>query len=197
MPIEKSAHFVNTERLRLKKMTPKLWKELASLEELVTLYFCSIEGIDDYLGRLTDLTRLEEIGFISVIVGEKISEISIPDSCKTLYVKNFESEYLRDFPELGGITTAKFRQDDKDVATILPKLPRLQNLEIGETYDESSLVDLLQVLNGLTHLQKLKISRDSLQEATIRGYFDFARARTVEIEWETDEESQQLIDKLK
>lgn len=197
MPIEKTAHFVNTDRLRLKSMTAKLWKELLSLEELTTLYLARIEGIDDYLARLSDLSHLEEIGFISIHISEKISDLSIPSSCKTIYVKNIESNHLSRWPTLTSIHTAKFNQDDKDVAMILQRLPNLQNLEIGNTYDEEGLSGLLDSIKGLEALQKLSIARNSLQEETIKSYFALAKEKSIEIKWETDEDSQILVDKLK
>jgi hypothetical protein len=197
MPIEKTAHFVNTDRRRLKKMTPKLWKELLSLEELRTLYFERIEDVDDYLARIAEISRLEEIGFISIHIGEKISDLSIPRSCKTLYIKNVESDHLSRLPTLEYIYSAKFNQDDKQVALILQRLPNLQNLEIGNTYDEEGLSGLLEAIRGLEALQVLTIARNSLREETVKSYFALAKEKSIEINWETDEDSQILVDKFK
>ena len=197
MPIEKHARHINTEHRRLKKMTPKLWKELTSLEELTTLYFSQIEGVDDYLGRLSELSKLKNIGLLYIQVGEKIAELSLPDSCTNLYVSRIECEHLSSWPMLENIKTADIKQDDEDVAKILQVLPNLRELEIGDTYSTEGLYILFESIKELGALTKLKISRDSLTSDIVKYYCNFGKEKSVEIEWVTDEDSQILIDKWK
>lgn len=197
MPIEKHARHINTERRRFKKMSPKLWKELTSLEELATLYFSQIEGADDYLGRLSELSKLEKIGLFSIQIGKKIAELSLPASCTHLWVQRIECEHLSSWPILETIKTAEFKQDDEDVAKILQVLPNLRELEIGDTYSTEGLSILFESIKELGALTKLKISRDSLTSDIVNSYCNFGKEKSVEIEWVTDEDSQILIDKWK
>ena len=88
MVIEATAHFINTDRRRFKKMTAKLWSEFCGLPTLEVRYLDNIENVEIIFGKLDELKQPSELGFLTVEIPSDAEQITLPPNITTLYLSH-------------------------------------------------------------------------------------------------------------
>lgn len=196
MNINLETHLVNTERLRIKKLTPKFWKIVESLDNLTDLHLVNCDQVDESLVRIQGLKTLKSLRLSGVDLGNKIAELVLPDTLEELQLKRISCDDWTNF--IGSKNVTKLVHNGlylDDLAFILPKLVGLSDVEL-EAYDDEQLQQLIDIVRECPNLNLLKLRLFELSEKSLMAFFEFAASRSIKLEIECLEDSLDQADAI-
>lgn len=192
MQIDKDVHLVNTERMRLKKLSAKFWKEVESVEKLTDLLLISVDDVSPYLEKIQHLQYLEKLKLAQVELDDRISKMVLPSTLVELHLSSIicadwskmpAVPQVRDFvhkrmpldsllhiyPKLTGVNLIKLNTNGDDeldsVHKALPEITGMEVLEL-EVFDgsEDKLVAMFEYICGREIKMILSYSGDMNEE---------------------------------
>ena len=187
MNIDPDTNLVNTERLRIGKLSDKFWKTVKSLENLKKLYLYNCDNLASGVSHIKELNSLEILGLAKVELENKVSEMEFPRSITELLIKDVTCDNWQDFKGSPHIKKFKYRNLElDDLLIILPKLKGLDEVEL-EAYDDDELEMIVQILNDCPNLSKSKMRLFDLSEDSIRNLLRAAAQSSIKIEMELED----------
>tara|TARA_B100000780_G_scaffold267641_1_gene224915 strand:+ start:98 stop:745 length:648 start_codon:yes stop_codon:yes gene_type:complete len=187
MNIDPDAYLVNTERLRITKLSDKFWKTVKSLENLTDLLLVNCDNVANSLSHIKELNSLEKLCLSGVELENKVSEMGFPRSITELQIKHVTCDTWQGFNGSPNIKKFKYLNLElTDLLIILPKLKGLDEVEL-EAYDDDELEMIVQILTDCPNLSKSKMRLFDLSEDSIRNLLRAAAQSSIKIEMELED----------
>ena len=199
MAIEATAHFINTDRRRFKKMTAKLWSELCALPSLEALYLDNIENVEIIFGKLDELKQPSELGFLNVEIPSDAERITLPPNITTLYLSHLHDDIGALINENKTIESLNLKEIDGSLSiNVLGKLPNIKSLVVtnlfDSEYDYASLTSSLS--KNCANISEVKISASEMTTTQIEAFVELAKTQSVSTHFEVDEDIIPLIEQV-
>ena len=167
MQIDPSSTLVNTERLRVKKLSPKFWAALHKVTNLEKLVLISCDGVSETISEIAKMCNLKELVLAQVDIDERISEIQLSETVTSFTIKGVECSHWALLPILPQIIELKHSGlDTSDVVKILLKLPNVRTAEL-EVWDDDGLIDVIKLIQNNNNLTTLRIRFQ--EDVTLNG----------------------------
>ena len=167
MAIDKDAYLVNTERLRIRKLSKKFWKEVSEVTALTDLRLYSCDNLPEFLHKIRELDQLELLAFSSVEFGERVEDLIIPDGVREIEISSVTCEDWNQFPTSPAVKSLKIkRMTIDDTIALIPKFVGLEIISV-RAFEDEELEQLTVVLAGLGKLQNITLQLDGATEEAI------------------------------
>ena len=172
MAIDKDTYLVNTERLGIRKLSKKFWKEVSEVTALTDLRLYACHNLPTFLHKIRELDQLELLAFSSVEFGERVEDLIIPDGVRELKIASVTCDNWHQFPTSPAVTSLKIkRMSIDDTVAVIPKFAGLETLHV-RAYGDDELDQLTAVLAGLVRLQNITLQLDEATEVAIERLMD-------------------------
>ena len=157
MQIDTSSNLVNTEKLRVKKLSPQFWDALHKVTNLNKLVLISCDGVSETISEIAKLCNLKELVLAQVDIDESISELQLSETVTSLTIKGVECSNWSLLPVLPQIIEFKHnRLFTSDVVQILFNLPNVRTAEL-EVWDDDELNDVVKLIQNNHNINTLKL----------------------------------------
>lgn len=167
MQIDPSRTLVNTERLRVKKLSPKFWAALHKVTNLNKLVLISCDGVSETISEIAKLCNLKELVLAQIDINECISELQLSETVTSLTIKGVKCSNWTLLPVLPQINEFKHSHlFTADLVQILLKLPNVRTAEL-EVWDDEELNDVVKLIQNNDKLNTLKIRFQ--EDVTLNG----------------------------
>jgi len=196
MAIDKDTHLVNTERLRVKKLSAKFWEEVEAVERLTDLLLISVEDVSPYLEKIRSLKFLERLKIAQIDLDERISNLVLPTSLTQLDISSVSCADWTALPDAPHVKTfVHKRMDMRELCVIYPKLPGVELVQLAPD-DDDELNVAFDVIKGLENVKQVELDiLDASREALLPVFkHAFDRQMKLELAYSGDLEQDELKD---
>lgn len=158
MNFDRQASIVNTEELRITKLSKDFWSALVNAKHITDLELWSCDGFSENISEISKLNNLQKLSLAQLDISDRIKALILPANVTSLSFNAIKCADWSLLPVLPNIKEFKCKgMVTSDLVKILSKLPNVDVAELNASNDEE-LTEIKLFFQGGAKLKSLLLS---------------------------------------